>query len=200
MPRAPVIDELAHLSSEMLADIFIGVHDLKAQDIREAIQTLIWTRHATLGGAWSVREEDIGDPLSPPYQRFLGRHQIIAYCGESLPWTQWVRGGPRRPAHEHQVARMLDWGVFRGIECTCGRRSDRSYTDPLRLHIKWRQVTPSAAVWPVVTIPGVAIPHVQVCQFSQGVEDPDHAPSENGLKCLCGAPLGGDTDRRLPQY
>ena len=205
------LDALTEIPTRLLARVYNALHDLKDGELHEAILNLIWHRHAAIGGDWPRREDEIGDPNAEYQFAHVERakHWLVGYCGDGPSPTG--RDGIVKHDANHQVARKLhlevDGRLFDGTECTCGRRRDRE--SRARLSMKWRQVTPDAHVWPWVTldVPGAGrpIPHIQVCRFSRGAEDPDHAPNALGMQCLCGAYLGrhhpsGNVDRLLPAF
>ncbi len=211
--------ELDHLSSEAVAQIYDALHDLKDAVIHRVAMDLLWDRHATVGGEWPTREQDIGDPNGEPETSSLGTHTLVAFC--SADPLLGARAG--RPDNPHRVAGHLAWAYdadlgerdgavrlrwFEEWQCTCGRRSDHPQRAQ-RLDLSWRQARPSARVWPVVMrdVPGAGkpIPHFQVCRFARHAEDPLHAPNPTGMQCLCGAYLGfhsggTPTDKFLPMY
>jgi hypothetical protein len=206
----PMRLELEHLSSEAVAQIYDALHDLKDAVLHEICLDLLWDRHATTGGDWPTREENIGDPNGQPETASLGTHVLVAFCAV----------GPANDPR-HRVARHLAWSYeaertreFWGWQCTCGRRTDRE-NHTSRLTLRWRQARPTARVWPIVMrdIPGAGhgghqskqIPHFQVCKYALHAEDPLHAPNTIGMQCLCGGYLGhhnleGNSDKLLPLY
>jgi hypothetical protein len=210
--------ELEPLSSEAVARIYDALHDLKDTALHNTCLDLLWDRHATPGGDWPTREENIGDPNAQPETGSLGTHVLVGFCSEASARLE----RPRREDPDHRVSRHLEWSydtasgprVFSGWQCTCGRRSDHPCRDQ-RLTLAWRQARPTARVWPIVMrdIPGAGhgghqskqIPHFQVCKYALHAEDPLHAPNAIGMQCLCSGYLGpynhdAEGDKLLPLY
>jgi|SRR5262245_13916690 len=185
--------ELEKLPSGAICQIVNALHELKDGIVGPAALDILWDRHATPGGSWPVVECGVGNPndwgSGPRFD-----HKVVMYCEQG------------RVPHDvdHQVKRTLMYEELGGgrprFECSCGRRTDRDL--PSRLTVKRAQAEPTARVWPLVMRDGV--PHYQVCQRARCADDPNHAPTEFGVRCLCGATIGelnGQTgDKFLPAY
>jgi hypothetical protein len=184
--------ELAKLSSESVARIWDALHDLKDGALHNACQAIVWDRHATMGEEWPTSNADIGpislvvEGIEHEWQPGIRSHRVRSYC-------RTVRGTkPDDPAHK--VARVLDWSYvdvqgrerrFSDMECSCGASGDR-------MHLGVVRCTSEANVWPVATIPGVNNGHpvFVVCKYAEHAQDPMHAPSGSGERCICGGSLG----------
>lgn len=210
-PWRDLHEELCELSSEVVARIHDGLHEMIDSDLRRACIDLLWTRHALIGGSWEIVERDIGSlqcEVTTEENRPLGietwrqgeyefyqatphirLHQIVRFCSHGAD--------ERDPGH--RIARKLEWAYrdikgrlrwFREIECTCGGRSDRSGTEGL--YLKRRRIAPLPEVWPTVRFAkrNGGRPLFVVCKFAKGVDDTFHAPDTTGTQCICGAYLG----------
>lgn len=188
--------ELGKLSSEAIANVYLALHELTS-NLRELARDILWERHATPGGVWPLRVAIVGNPHSKKFDMTARcpEHELVGYCAAGKM--------PSEPTlhhdDEHVVRRTLEFEAaghdFHGIECSCGRRSDKPPGDR-RLDIMWYRLRPDASVWPKVSdrAHNNGLPCYQVCRDAPTADHRGHAPNSTGERCLCGVRLGAYHD------
>jgi len=187
LPRTAITNELlkaelAKLSSETLAYIDRCQYEVTGQLISEVIESIMWDRYSTAGGAWPTSEPVPDDDLGRPF-----KFQYITYCAKAV--------SPDDPAH--QVARSLrveingvDYGKNDGFLCSCGEQLKVCG----RSQPRQRRVSSGepARVWPSVTMGGVH--YLAVCKAAPSPVDLDHGPLLFMERCICGSRFPDPTD------
>jgi hypothetical protein len=186
--------ELAKLSSEAIAQILDALHDLTGMCVERPAMSLLWERHGVEANEWPSSMARL--PTVADIDDERSHHMLVAYCGapggelhqpvRSLAW-KWASGG-RKPR------------VFMGWQCSCGRVTGAETPESNRLVLKWRQVNPTATVWPVVVRDGIW--HYRICKHSPTADNAYHAPRDRydawGSYCLCAGSLTENGDKYLP--
>ena len=170
--------ELATLSSDTLAYIDHCQYEVTGQQIRDVIESIMWDRYSTAGGAWPVSDAIPDDELGRPY-----KFQTVTYCAKA--------SSPEDPAH--QVARALKieingvlYGKPVGFICSCGERlGDRSARAARPRQRRVSRVGFDTHVWPRVRVDGR--PFFAVCKAASSPVDLEHGPSCIFERCICGA-------------
>lgn len=207
-PQRDLYEELCDLSSQAVARIHDGLHDLKDGDLHRVCMDILWARHGSPGGYWDVRDLELGaillsiDHAAVECSPRLRVAKMVLQCAQARSITD----------ENHQVRRRLEWSyiasdgrqrTFDHVECTCGDRSDISDRQG-GLVLRKVLLKGDASVWPCLTIPRINNGHpvFVVCKFADHAQDPRHAPDADGFYCMCGGTLGvhnseGVTDKYL---
>lgn len=186
--------ELEKLPSEALDVLRSAMHDLANGGLKDLILEILWDRHATPGGGWLRRCAAVGDPLDRDKLYDLPQHQLIGYCGAG----DAPSGQDEHVRHDrrHVVRRTMSFSSggadYGGLECSCGRRSDRPDGAKDWLNIRWYKLNPDPGVWPKVSDPSRnnGYPAYQVCRDAPTADHQAHAPNSLGDRCLCGRAIG----------
>jgi hypothetical protein len=200
--------ELSQLSSDAIVLLNCSLRDacsmcdatLGGSGMIQTTLDILWDRHAIVGGIWWRRTVRIGNQLIRNQAIWdMPEREAVGFCGAGdMPTGS---GGSIRHDRRHVIKRSMAFSShdhngrvvnFGGLECSCGRRSDRHVKDKMFLDVRWYLCHIQMPVWPVVTSPGLndGSPCYQVCRDAPFADHQGHAPNCLGDRCLCGRPIG----------